>query len=119
MLLIQASYVGELLRYWGIHLMYLGIYLMYLGIHLMYLGIHLIYPGIHLKSQGIGILDLVKEKLRCIIVWEYKKYIYINQIHELYNGNNICADQQPYSRGIAQDNRGRPQWALVTWCTDK
>jgi hypothetical protein len=44
---------------------------------------------------GIGILHLVKSKSRCFSLWEHKKYIYINQIHELYYGNNTCADQQP------------------------
>ena len=62
--------------------------------------IQLIYPGIHFKSQGIGILDLVKSKLKCISLWEHEKYIYIsiiNQIHGLYTGNNICAIGQPYA----------------------
>ena len=53
------------------------------------------YPGIHFKSQGIGILDLVKSKLRCISLCEREKYIYINQIHGLYTGNNTCAIGQP------------------------
>ena len=46
---------------------------------------------------GIGILQLVKLKLSCFNFWEHKKYIYINQICELYNGNNTCAIQQPYT----------------------
>jgi len=44
----------------------------------------------------MGILDLVKSKLSCFNLWEHEKYIYINQIYKLYNGNNTCADQQPY-----------------------
>jgi len=47
----------------------------------------------------MGILDLVKSKLSCFNLWEQEKYIYINQIYELYNGNNTCADQQPYIFG--------------------
>ena len=45
---------------------------------------------------GIGILHLVKSKLSCFNFWEHEKYKYINQICELYNGNNTCAIQQPY-----------------------
>jgi len=44
----------------------------------------------------MGILDLVKSKSSCFNLWEHEKYIYINQIYKLYNGNNTCADQQPY-----------------------
>ena len=47
---------------------------------------------------GIGILHLVKLKLSCFSLWEHEKYIYINQISELYNGNDTCAVQQPYTR---------------------
>ena len=35
------------------------------------------YQGMHFKSSGIGILHLVKSKLRCISLWEHAKYIYI------------------------------------------
>ena len=33
--------------------------------------------------------------------WEHEKYIYINQICKLYNGNNTCAVQQPYILGVS------------------
>ena len=53
------------------------------------------YLGIHFKSPGIGILHLVKSKLRHITLREHEKYTYINKIWDIYSGNNICAVQQP------------------------
>ena len=90
----------------GIKYQYPGIALINVGLIYFFKGIsfipskcweiQLIYPGIHFKSQEIGILDLVKSKSRCISLWEHKKYIYINQMHGLYTGNNTCAIGQPY-----------------------
>ena len=42
------------------------------------------YLGIHAKSLGIGILYLVRLKLRCISVWEHEKYMYINKIQDIH-----------------------------------
>ena len=57
----------------------------------------LMYLGIHFKSPGMGILHLVKSKLRYISLWEHAKYLHINKIWDICNGNNICAVQQPYA----------------------
>ena len=46
--------------------------------------------------SGNRYFGLGKIKLSCFNLWEHEKYIYINQIYELYNGNNTCADQQSY-----------------------
>jgi hypothetical protein len=40
-------------------------------------------------------LNTINYVSRCIILWEHETPIYINQIDELYNGNDTCADQQP------------------------
>jgi hypothetical protein len=74
---------------------------------------------------GIGILYLVKSKLSCSSLWKHSKYIYINQIHGLYTGNNTCAIGQPYlSEGrkeiehfIPEANRlaNRPISTVLIW----
>jgi len=58
------------------------------------------YLGIHFKSLGIGILHLLRSKLRSISLWEHEKYIYINKIQDMCTGNNICAVQQPYKYSV-------------------